>query len=188
MKRYIKLVCCLMAIVALFSIVGIINNSKDNSTAIKENLNEDLTTVTTMPVSVVTKTDTGPVKKTTQIKTTEAKLLSDEEIDLIALVTMGEAEGESELGKRLVIDTILNRVDSDGFPDNVVDVIYQPNAFESMWNGRVDRCYVMDSIRTLVKEESMQRHDSDVVFFCAYSYSDYGTPLFKCGNHYFSSM
>lgn len=29
--------------------------------------------------------------------------LTQEEIDLIALVTMGEAEGETELGKRLVI-------------------------------------------------------------------------------------
>jgi N-acetylmuramoyl-L-alanine amidase len=39
--------------------------------------------------------------------------LTDEEINLIALVTMAEAEGESEQGKRLVISTILNRVDSE---------------------------------------------------------------------------
>ena len=42
----------------------------------------------------------------------EDTLLPREDIELIALVTMAEAEGECEEGKRLVIDTILNRVDS----------------------------------------------------------------------------
>ena len=35
--------------------------------------------------------------------------MSEEDISLIALITMAEAEGECEEGKRLVIDTILNR-------------------------------------------------------------------------------
>lgn len=61
--------------------------------------------------------------------------LTQEEIDLIALVTMGEAEGETELGKRLVIDTILNRIDHTSFPDTVYDVVYQPNQFSVMWNS-----------------------------------------------------
>lgn len=115
--------------------------------------------------------------------------LTDEEIDLLALVTMAEAEGESELGKRLVIDTILNRVDSEikYFPDNVTDVIYQKNAFTSMWNGRVDKCYVMDDIRQLVIEELKSRTNSEVMYFCAGGYSKYGTPMFIEGNHYFSS-
>ncbi len=79
--------------------------------------------------------------------------LTQEEIDLIALVTMGEAEGETELGKRLVIDTILNRIDHTSFPDTVYDVVYQPNQFSVMWNSRIDRCYVMPEIVELVKEE-----------------------------------
>lgn len=41
----------------------------------------------------------------------ESYPMAEEDINLIALVTMAEAEGESELGKRLVIDTILNRID-----------------------------------------------------------------------------
>lgn len=115
-------------------------------------------------------------------------LCSDEEIELIALVTMAEAEGESEEGKRLVIDTILNRVESEQFPDTIHEVVYQPNQFSSMWNGRVDRCYVMDDICQLVREEAEQRKNDDVVFFTAGKYSRYGQPLFKVGNHYFSSQ
>ena len=109
-----------------------------------------------------------------------------EEIELIALVTMAEAEGESELGKRLVIDTILNRVDHKRFPNTINGVIYQKNAFESMWNGRVDRCEVRDDIYQLVKEEIKSRTNEEVVFFQMYNYSPYGTDLFKEGCHYFS--
>ena len=112
--------------------------------------------------------------------------LTDEEIDLLALVTMAEAEGESEEGKRLVIDTILNRVDSDRFPDTVYDVIYQPNAFTSMWTSRVTRCHVRDDIRQLVLEELQSRTNYDVIFFRTDYYHSYGTPLFQEGRHYFS--
>ncbi|MCC8151379.1 MAG: cell wall hydrolase [Lachnospiraceae bacterium] len=113
--------------------------------------------------------------------------LTNEEVDLIALVTMAEAEGESDLGKRYVIDTILNRVDSEHFPNTVHEVIYQKNQFSSMWNGRIDRCEVTDHIRFLVREEAENRTDKDVIFFTAGNYGKYGEPMFRIGNHYFSS-
>ena len=97
-----------------------------------------------------------------------------------------EAEGECEEGKRLVIDTVLNRVDSEYFPGTVYEVIYQPNQFSSMWNGRVDRCEVREDICELVYEELESRTNYDVVFFTAGEYSAYGVPMFQVGNHYFS--
>lgn len=112
--------------------------------------------------------------------------MSREDVELIALVTMAEAEGECEEGKRLVIDTVLNRVDSEYFPDTVYEVVYQPNQFSSMWNGRVDRCEVREDICELVYEELESRTNYDVVFFTAGEYSAYGVPMFQVGNHYFS--
>lgn len=122
------------------------------------------------------------------IPVVEEPKLSESEIELIALVTMAEAEGESEKGKRLVISTILNRVDSDlrYFPDTVTEVIYQPAQFSSMWNGRVDRCYVDEDICELVREELILRTNNDVLYFHADRYGKYGTPMFSEGNHYFS--
>ena len=117
----------------------------------------------------------------------EEGLLSYEDISLIALVTMAEAEGECEEGKRLVIDTILNRVDSEYFPDNVYDVVYQRSQFSSIWNGRVDRCEVREDICELVREELQSRTNTDVIFFTAGEYSKYGVPMFQVENHYFSS-
>ena len=118
----------------------------------------------------------------------EEPIMSEEDIELIALVTMGEAEGECEEGKRLVIDTILNRVDYDlYFPNTVKDVIYQRNQFECVTNGRLNRCYVDEYFCQLVREELEYRTNYDVMYFRADRYGEYGTPMFQVGNHYFSS-
>lgn len=117
----------------------------------------------------------------------DEEILTQEEIELIALVTMAEAEGEPEEGQRLVIDTILNRVDSElsYFPDTVHEVVYQKNAFSSMWDGRADRCYVMEELCQLVREEMTNRTNSEVLYFTAGGYGRYGTPVFNVANHYF---
>ena len=114
-------------------------------------------------------------------------IISQEEIDLIALVTMAEAEGESEKGKRLVIDIILNRVDHEKFPNTIKEVIYQPHQFTSIHNGRINKCYVTDEISQLVEEELVTRTNDEVIFFTAGEYGKYGKPLFSVGNHYFAS-
>lgn len=125
------------------------------------------------------------VKQVTQEYT--GPVYSEEEIDLIALVTMAEAEGESELGKRLVIDTILNRVESDRFPNTVNEVVYQSGQFESMWNGRAERCEITDEIRELVREEISERIYDEILYFRADYYHNFGTPVVAVGNHYFST-
>lgn len=166
------------------------------------------TTVTTKPVETTTVTTTEPVIETTAAPTeapteviveeigtepTEQVVeendisVATDELELIALVVMAEAEGECEEGQRLVIDTILNRVDSEHFPNTITDVIYQKHQFTSMTNGRVDRCYVQDDIYQLVLEEVESRTNYDVMFFTAGGYGQYGNPMFQIGNHYFAS-
>ena len=44
---------------------------------------------------------------------------------LLAKIAMAEAEGEDTVGKALVIRTVLNRVESDKFPNDVEGVLYQ---------------------------------------------------------------
>ena len=114
--------------------------------------------------------------------------MSKEDMELIAWMTMAEAEGESEYGQRLVIDTILNRVDSSTFPDSVYGVLYQPYQFSSIKDGRFGRCYVKEELYDLVVEEVQNRTNHDVIFFRTGHYSEYGTPLFKEGAHYFNSL
>lgn len=113
--------------------------------------------------------------------------IPDEDIELLALLAMGEAEGETELGQRLVIDSVLNRVDDERFPNTIEDVIYQPNAYSCMWDGRIERCEVTEEMRQLVREELASRTNNDVIFFRTNHYSIYGEPMFVEGRHYFSS-
>ena len=114
--------------------------------------------------------------------------MSKDDMKLIAQMTMAEAEGESEYGQRLVIDTILNRVDSSTFPDTVYDVLYQPYQFSSIKDGRFARCHVKKELYKLVVEEVHNRTNYDVIFFRTGHYSKYGTPRFKEDSHYFNSL
>jgi N-acetylmuramoyl-L-alanine amidase len=113
--------------------------------------------------------------------------LTEDEINLIAQVTMAEVENQSEYCKRLVIDTILNRVDSLYFPDTVHGVIYAKNQFEVMVNGRFERCYVQEDIVKLVKDELINRTNTQVAFFNSIGFNTWSTPMFQEGCMYFSA-
>ena len=111
---------------------------------------------------------------------------TEEEITLIAKLTIAEAGNQSDYGKRLVIDTVLNRMDSPYFPDTVESVIFQKYQFSPVWNGGIDKYVPDDHIIDLVKEEINDRTNSEVIFFTAGKYGPYGVPLFQVEDHYFS--
>ena len=138
------------------------------------------------PVESSEKVIEKPVEKTLKTEV-EAVMpdISDSDVELLALVTLAEAEGESELGRRLVIDTVLNRVDNRQFPNAISEVIYQKNQFTSMHNGRCKRVVVNDETRALVREELNNRTNTAVLYFTAGKYGKYGTRLFAEGHHYF---
>ncbi len=117
---------------------------------------------------------------------TESKY-SESDIEELAKLTIAEAGNQSELGKRLVIDTVLNRVDHPNFPGTVHGVITQKNQFSTYTSGRIYRYQATEDVRRLIAEEIDRRTDSAVVFFRAGSYGPYGVPLYKVGGHYFSS-
>lgn len=70
-----------------------------------------------------------------------------EDVMLLARVVNGEAEAEPYNGKVAVAAVILNRVESDQFPNSLAGVIYQPHAFESITNGVANRTPTADSIK-----------------------------------------
>ena len=107
-------------------------------------------------------------------------------LEVMALCVMAEAGGECEEGIRLVVDTILNRVDSKEFPDNIMEVIYQPYAFSCVGNGMIDRVEPTEQVFRIITEELENRTDYRPTYFRTGRYADYGKPLYKVGNHYFS--
>lgn len=112
---------------------------------------------------------------------------SQDEIYTIAKVCLAEAENQSEYGKRLVISTILNRLDSGIYGSTVYDVIYAPYQFEVTMNGRLDRVEPDEYMIDLVRQEVLNRSNYDVFYFRTNYYSEYGSPMFVDGDHYFSA-
>ena len=97
-----------------------------------------------------------------------------------------EAGGESERGKRLATDVILNRMDDPDWPDTIIGVISQEGQF-SAWNqGRLFKMIPSEETIAAVNAELEERSNSEVVYFNAIGYM-YGTPYEKVGNHYFST-
>lgn len=58
----------------------------------------------------------------------------------LTLAIFKEAEGESHAGKRWVGDTVINRVNSKTFPNDVCGVVLQPKQF-SWANSMKDRSF-----------------------------------------------
>ena len=84
--------------------------------------------VTAIPSGIDIVLNTEPEKNCGET-INDVRIISNDSLDLLARVAMAEAGGESELGQRLVIDTVLNRVDSELFPGSIHAVVYQPWAF-----------------------------------------------------------
>lgn len=105
--------------------------------------------------------------------------LTDNDKELIASVVMAEGAYEDMIGKRLIVDTILNRKDSPAFPDTVHEVVYQDNQYYRAMNYSTE---CMDA----VEMEMYERLDYDVLWFAADGYLPYGTKAYQHGGHYFS--
>lgn len=127
----------------------------------------------------------GMSRPTVSFDILQSQFLTEEEIQMIAQITYGEAGNQSELGKRLVIDVLLNRKDHKLFPNTVKGVIFQDRQFGTA--KCINTYPVCDDICKMVKEEVFFRTNYDVMYFNSGSYVS-GVPLFQEGDHYFSGQ
>lgn len=114
-----------------------------------------------------------------------------DELELLAQVVEAEAGNQDMTGKRLVVDVVLNRVDSPLFPDTITEVLEQPGQFSTMWNGAVeDAGWHMqeDDYKAVMMEVTGMRLDYDIYFFTAGEYNDSCKPAYIHGDHYFGYL
>lgn len=112
--------------------------------------------------------------------------LTSEEISMVAKLISAEAEYQPFEGKKLVASVVLNRVDSDTFPDTVEEVIFQDDQFSVIKNGAWDKAIPIEEDFEAVQQELKHRSNHEVLYFTAGGYGDYGQPAFKAGEHFFS--
>lgn len=113
-------------------------------------------------------------------------------LELLAAVVEAEAGNQDLTGKKLVVDTVLNRVADPDFPDTIEGVIYQKNQYSVVWNGQMrkyleGREAITDDCFTAVNEELIDQVDYAAIYFNAGGWPEYGTRLYKYGDHYFAS-
>lgn len=108
------------------------------------------------------------------------------EMELIAQLVMAEAGNQDLTGKRYVVDVVLNRVDSDDFPDTVEEVIFQKNQFSVIENGAFDEAgwTITEECYEAVKLEYEERLNYDILYFSR-GKSKYASNHFKHQDHWF---
>ena len=113
---------------------------------------------------------------------------TETDIQNMAKLVWAEAGHQSELGKRLVIDVILNRVEANEFGNSIDAVIFAPGQFSPVSSGSFYRAPVDPDIVRLIDEELEVRTDYNVIFFRTKHYHSCGHPYLVEGAHYFSTL
>lgn len=108
------------------------------------------------------------------------------EMELIAQLVQAEAGNQDLTGKRYVVDVVLNRVDSDEFPNTVGEVIFQEDQFSVIKNGSFDKAgyNISEECYEAVLLEYEERLNYDILYFSR-GKSKYATQHFKCQDHWF---
>lgn len=110
----------------------------------------------------------------TEILTEHHLTLDEQEYEVLLKIVEAEAGCEDETGKMLVANVILNRVNSDRFPDTVSDVVYQRvqgNAqFSPVANGTINSVNVSDATVEAVDRVLAGEDESQGAFFFRATY------------------
>lgn len=124
--------------------------------------------------------------------------IKEGEIEALAQIIEAEAGNQDYIGKCLVADVVLNRVDSDKFPNSVEEVIFEKHyrksdgvwcyQFSTVKYGAYDKAgyYIsVDSYAAARQEYESERLDDDILFFTAGYYNPCCIPAYVHGDHYF---
>lgn len=116
--------------------------------------------------------------------TQDERVVAYDAIDMLARCVQAEAGNQGLMGKQLVVDVILNRVDSPRFPNDVASVISQRGQF-SVYPYAMSRVVVDAETIQAILNELQSRTDSQILFFTAGHYNKYCVPAYQYGAHYF---
>ena len=128
----------------------------------------------------------GAIMAIFMVRAVHAEDFSSEDITLMAKIVSAEAGNQPFQGKKLVASVILNRVDSDKFPNSVKEVVYQEKQFAVIKNGSFDKTIAIEEDYEAVLQETKHRSNNNILYFTAGGYGKSGKPAFSVGNHYFS--
>lgn len=137
-------------------------------------------------ISIIIALILGAIMAFFLVKNVHAEELSANDISLIAKLISAEAENQPFEGKKLVASAILNRLDSEIFPNTVEEIIFQNYQFSVIKNGAWEKSIPIEEDFEVVQQELKKRSNKEILYFTAGGYGEYGTPVRKLADHYFS--
>ena len=118
---------------------------------------------------------------------------SPAEKDLLARLVNAEAKGESYEGKVAVATVVLNRVESERFPDTVSEVINDKNQFSPVSNGSINQEASEEAVEAVNEAIALQEEEgTEATFFYNPDLTNdkwiKSLPVIEViGNHYFAT-
>ena len=107
------------------------------------------------------------------------------EFELLARVIEAESDRSNDLEAKVMIAAcILNRVESDIFPDTVTGVLTQSGQFSTVSGGWCSTSYTKRSAYSIIVALEQDYIPTNVLFFNCIGYN-YGTPYGVYGDNYF---
>lgn len=134
----------------------------------------------------------------------EPEVVEEENEDILKLeyndynvllkIVEAEAGGEDLIGKIMVANVILNRVNSDAFPDNVTDVVYQKSQFSPISDGRINTVSIsQETLEAVERALNGEDYSHGALYFrsvrCNSTWFDSRlTRIAEHGNHIFYTL
>lgn len=141
------------------------------------------------PVDIVKNVEDSVIEEATYIAENYVpeSPLTDEELDLLARVIHAESGNQDEKGKRLVADTVLNRMAHNN--TDIHSIVYAKDQFSTapiLYNA--DNTPTEEELQ-IAYEESISQINYEVYYFrTGHYHENLGTPAFQWGAHYFSNI
>lgn len=110
----------------------------------------------------------------------------ESDVNLLAQLVQSEAGNQDLIGKRYVVDVVLNRVDCETFPNTIEEVIFQENQFSVIKDGNFDKAsnHISEEDYKAVELEIQSRLNYEILYF-GRDKSKYATQHFKYQDHWF---
>jgi len=121
----------------------------------------------------------------------EDVIVDSAEYDQLCRLVEGEAGIEDEIGKKMVTEVVINRVNSGAFPNDIVSVIYEPGQFALLERGNLDNISPDHVTREVVIEVLKNKSTTtDALYFQRSKAKIWGDKkyLFRYGSHSFYGL
>ena len=165
-KRH-NIISVSILIIVWILFITTVKSAQDDLYAENNETNKQVTVVTTAKPGI----EENDIVQSCEVHPTY--WMDNDEYELFAKCVEAEAGTEGFTGKQYVVDVILNRVDSDKYPNTVKDVIMQKHQFEVVSNGRIYDVTPTEETCRAINTELESQLDNEIIA-CRLAYKIFG--------------